>query len=117
VINAGTSLNTTSQTRIHGLKENGYAYVDCPKCKDYILGAFPYNHRIFVRLADIFRSHLQGSKDDQGKKHLTETGGQMKILFVLGFPNPFPGAAWTMMGVFAEDWFSKGHARACAGAF
>jgi len=41
----------------------------------------------------------------------------LKILFVLGFPNPFPGAAWTRMGFFAEDWAKKGNAVEVLGAF
>ena len=32
----------------------------------------------------------------------------MKILFVLGFPNPFAGAAWTRIGFLAENWSKKG---------
>lgn len=48
------------------LIENGYTYVGCPQCKDHppgdILGAFPSNHRIFIRLADIFRAYLNKSK-------------------------------------------------------
>jgi glycosyltransferase involved in cell wall biosynthesis len=38
-------------------------------------------------------------------------------LFVLGFPNPFPGAGWTRIGFFAEDWSKKGHAVEVLGAF
>ena len=41
----------------------------------------------------------------------------MKILFVLGFPNPFPGAAWTRIGFFAKDWSKKGHSVEVLGAF
>ena len=41
----------------------------------------------------------------------------MKILFVLGSPNPFPGAGWTRIGFFAEDWSKKGHAVEVLGAF
>jgi len=41
----------------------------------------------------------------------------MKILFVLGFPNPFPGASWTRIGFFAEDRSKKGHAVEVLGAF
>lgn len=41
----------------------------------------------------------------------------MKILFVLGFPNPFPGAGWTRIGFFAEDWSRKEHAVEVLGAF
>jgi len=48
------------------LIEKGYTYIDCLYCKDYppgdILGAFPSNHRIFIRLADIFRAYLNKSK-------------------------------------------------------
>jgi len=55
---------TYEETR--SLIENGYTYVDCPQCKDYppgdVLGAFPYNHRIFIRLADFFRAYLNKSK-------------------------------------------------------
>jgi len=41
----------------------------------------------------------------------------MKILFILGFANPFPGAGWTRIGFFAEDWSRKGHAVEVLGAF
>ena len=41
----------------------------------------------------------------------------MRILFVLGFPNPFPGAAWTRMGFFAKDWSKKGHSIEVLGTF
>jgi len=41
----------------------------------------------------------------------------MKIPFVLGFPNPFPGAGWTRIGFFAKDWSNKGHAIEVQGAF
>jgi len=41
----------------------------------------------------------------------------LKILFVLGFPNPFPGAGWTRIGFFAEDWSRKGHAVEVLGTF
>ncbi|MDG6223239.1 MAG: glycosyltransferase family 4 protein [Candidatus Bathyarchaeota archaeon] len=41
----------------------------------------------------------------------------MRILFILGFPNPFPGAGWTRIGFFAKDWFSKGHEVDVLGAF
>jgi len=41
----------------------------------------------------------------------------LKILFVLGFPNPFPGAGWTRIGFFAEDWSRKEHAVEVLGAF
>jgi len=33
----------------------------------------------------------------------------MKILFVLGFANPFAGAGWTRIGFFADQWPRKGH--------
>ena len=41
----------------------------------------------------------------------------MKILFVLGFPNPFAGAGWTRIGFFAERWSSRGHMVEVLGAF
>ena len=41
----------------------------------------------------------------------------MKILFILGFANPFPGAGWTRIGFFAEDWSNKGNAIEVQGAF
>ena len=41
----------------------------------------------------------------------------MKILFVLGFPNPFPGAGWSRIGFFAKDWSGKGHVVEALGAF
>jgi len=41
----------------------------------------------------------------------------LKILFVLGFPNPFPGAGWTRIGFFAKDWSKKGHSVEVLGAF
>jgi len=28
----------------------------------------------------------------------------MKILFILGYPNPFPGAGWTRIGFFAKHF-------------
>ena len=31
----------------------------------------------------------------------------MKILLILGFSNPFAGAAWTRIGFFAESWANK----------
>ncbi|MHA1631785.1 MAG: hypothetical protein ACTSXC_03105 [Candidatus Freyarchaeota archaeon] len=44
----------------------GYAYVGCPKCKDYppgdVFGVFPSQHKIFIRLSDVFRANLIGSK-------------------------------------------------------
>ena len=41
----------------------------------------------------------------------------MKIIFFLGSPNPFPGAAWARIGFFAKDWSNKGHAIEVLGAF
>jgi len=41
----------------------------------------------------------------------------LKILFVLGFPNPFPGAAWTRIGFLADAWSKKGHSIEVLGAF
>jgi len=41
----------------------------------------------------------------------------LKILFVLGFPNPFPGAAWTRIGFFATQWSKRGHSIEVLGTF
>jgi len=41
----------------------------------------------------------------------------MKVLFFLGFPNPFPGAGWTRVGFFADQWSRKGHIIEVLGAF
>ena len=41
----------------------------------------------------------------------------LRILFVLGFPNPFAGAAWTRIGFFADAWSKKGHTVGVLGAF
>jgi glycosyltransferase involved in cell wall biosynthesis len=41
----------------------------------------------------------------------------LKILFVLGYPNPFPAAAWTRIGFFADAWAKMGHSVEVLGAF
>jgi len=41
----------------------------------------------------------------------------MKILFVLGFPNPFAGAAWTRIGFLSETWSKQGFAVDVLGTF
>jgi glycosyltransferase involved in cell wall biosynthesis len=41
----------------------------------------------------------------------------LKILFILGFPNPFAGAAWTRIGFFTEAWSNKGHKVEILGTF
>jgi len=41
----------------------------------------------------------------------------LKVLFVLGFPNSFPGAGWTRTGFFADKWSKKGHMVEVLGAF
>ena len=33
---------------------------------------------------------------------------KIKLSICLGYPNPFPGAAWTRIGFFAENWSKKG---------
>jgi len=38
-------------------------------------------------------------------------------LFILGFPNPYPGAAWSRVGFFAEAWSKKGNRIDVLGAF
>ena len=42
---------------------------------------------------------------------------KLKIMFVLGFPNPFAGAGWARIGFFAKDWSNKGHEVDVLGAF
>lgn len=41
----------------------------------------------------------------------------MRVLYILGFPNPFPGAAWTRIGFFADAWSKKGHQIEALGIF
>lgn len=41
----------------------------------------------------------------------------LKILFLLGFPNPSPNAAWTRIGSIAEAWSKIGHSVEVLGAF
>ena len=41
----------------------------------------------------------------------------MRLLFVLGFPNPFVGAAWTRIGLFAKAWSQAGHDVTILGVF
>jgi len=41
----------------------------------------------------------------------------MKVLFFLGFPNPFPGAGWTRIGFFAKYFKDRGCDVAVVGIF
>ena len=41
----------------------------------------------------------------------------MKILFVLGFPNPFGGAGFTRIGFFSEAWSKKRYSVEVLGTF
>ena len=41
----------------------------------------------------------------------------MKVLFILHYPNPFPGSAWTRISFFAKLLNNKGHDVAINGAF
>lgn len=41
----------------------------------------------------------------------------LKVLFVVGAPNPFPGAAWTRIGFFANAWSKSGHSVEVLGTF
>jgi len=41
----------------------------------------------------------------------------LKILFALGFPNPFLGAAWTRISFFANAWSKRGHSIEILGVF
>lgn len=44
-------------------------------------------------------------------------GQVLKVLFVIGFPNPFPGAAWTRIRFCADAWSNDGHEVDVLGAF
>ena len=41
----------------------------------------------------------------------------MRIMFVLGFVLPFPGAAWTRISFFARKWSQRGHVVDVVGTF
>ena len=41
----------------------------------------------------------------------------MKILFLLGFPNPYSGAGWTRIGFLTDAWSRRGHSIEVLGAF
>lgn len=41
----------------------------------------------------------------------------MKVLLVLGHNIPFPGAAWTRVGYFADSWTKQGHEVSVLGTF
>jgi glycosyltransferase involved in cell wall biosynthesis len=41
----------------------------------------------------------------------------LKILWILGFPNPFRGACWTRVGFFAKDWSKNSHDISVLGTF
>jgi hypothetical protein len=41
----------------------------------------------------------------------------MKVLFLLGQPNPSADAAWTRISFFAREWSSRGHMVEVLGAF
>ncbi|MCW4029669.1 MAG: glycosyltransferase family 4 protein [Candidatus Bathyarchaeota archaeon] len=41
----------------------------------------------------------------------------MKVSLILGFPNPFAGAAWTRIHFFANDWSGQGHKIDVLGTF
>jgi len=51
----------------YSLREYGYITVGCHKCKDYPLG-IPQEHKIPVRLSDVFRSYITGSRTIKTKK-------------------------------------------------
>ena len=42
---------------------------------------------------------------------------KLKVLFVLHYPNPFPGASWTRISFFAQFLKDKGHQVSINGAF
>lgn len=41
----------------------------------------------------------------------------MRLLFILGFNNPFPGAGWTRIGFLANAWSKKNHVIEILGTF
>ncbi|MEM3833363.1 MAG: hypothetical protein QW128_07230 [Thermoprotei archaeon] len=50
---------------VYNLIDSDYDYVTCLKCVVHPLsipGIFSYNHKVFIRLADVFRAYLQGSR-------------------------------------------------------
>jgi hypothetical protein len=44
----------------YNLIEYGCVNIICPKCKDYPLG-IPKEHKIFLKLSDVFRSYIINS--------------------------------------------------------
>lgn len=61
-----TFKHSFTDEEISSLEKEGYAYVECPTCKDYapydLLGLFPTSHKMFIRMVDIFRAYLKGLK-------------------------------------------------------
>jgi len=62
----GLFKHTFTDEEIYNLIKNGFAYVSFPECKDYapwdIAQLFPTDHRVFVRLSDVFRAYVQKSR-------------------------------------------------------
>lgn len=42
---------------------------------------------------------------------------KIKVVFILGYPNPFPGAGWTRISFFARKFLEKGYDVAMFGTF
>jgi hypothetical protein len=51
----------------YNLVEYGYVSIICPKCKDYLLG-IPKEHKIFIRISDVFRSYITSSGIIEARK-------------------------------------------------
>lgn len=58
-------MHTFTDEELNSLEDSG-AFIECPTCKDYppfdVFGSFPTNHKVFIRMADVFRAYLQGSR-------------------------------------------------------
>ena len=60
---------------------------------------------MFLTLLDVLRATLRARTSARRK---TPHKRNLKILFVLGSPNPFPGAGWTRIGFFAKHLKDRG---------
>jgi hypothetical protein len=62
----GLFKHTFTDGEVYNLIKDGFAYISCPECEDYapwdIAQLFPTDHRVFVRLSDVFRAYIQNSK-------------------------------------------------------
>jgi hypothetical protein len=58
--------NFTDMER-YNLIEYGCVSIICPKCKDYLLG-IPKEHKIFIRISDVFKSYITSSGIIEARK-------------------------------------------------